>query len=102
MSISTPTQVMICQNRTCRKQGAAKVLKAFQEREIPGVAIAPSGCLGECGQGPMVLTLPDQVWYDRVRPEEVPAIVERHLRDGQPIEKMIYRVGDGYTIADRN
>jgi len=95
MSAQTPTLVIICQNRTCRKQGAAKVLKAFREREIPGVAIAPSRCLGECGHGPMVLILPDRVWYDRVQPEEVPAIVERHLRGGRPIQKMIYRVGDG-------
>lgn len=84
-------RVLICQNRTCRKQGANKVLAAFQAQVVPDVAVVGCGCLGQCGMGPMVQVMPEQVWYCRVHPQEVPAVVERHLIGGQPIKAMLYQ-----------
>lgn len=81
---------MVCQNRTCRKQGSAKVLAAFESHLVVGVTVVGSSCLGECGNGPMVRVMPEQVWYSRVQPSEVPAVVERHLRDGRPVSAMLY------------
>lgn len=66
--------VLICQNTTCRKAGSAKVLAAFRSIAVPDVTVVGSGCLGQCGNGPMVLVMPDQVWYRRVRPADVPLI----------------------------
>jgi (2Fe-2S) ferredoxin len=82
--------VQVCQNRTCKKQGAAKVLAAFQAIPVSGVTIVNSGCLGQCGSGPMVLVLPDSVWYCGVHESEVPRVVEQHLQDGQIVIKMLY------------
>jgi (2Fe-2S) ferredoxin len=81
---------MVCQNRTCRKQGAAKVIAAFQACPVTEVTIIGCGCLGQCGDGPMVLICPDQVWYGSVHPDEVPAVVERHLLGNQPVTAMLY------------
>ncbi|MBD2607556.1 (2Fe-2S) ferredoxin domain-containing protein [Scytonema hofmannii FACHB-248] len=80
--------VRVCQNRTCKKQGAAKVLAAFKASVVPGVMVTPTGCLGQCGNGPMVLVLPDRVWYSRVCPQEVPMVVEQHLLNGHEVKKM--------------
>ncbi|MBW4440645.1 MAG: (2Fe-2S) ferredoxin domain-containing protein [Plectolyngbya sp. WJT66-NPBG17] len=85
------TTVRICQHNSCRKQGAAKVLKAFQSLAPDDALIEPCRCLGQCGNGAMVLVLPDKIWYCRVLPEEVGAIVDRHLIQGQPIKAMLYR-----------
>ena len=82
--------VLICQSNACRKSGAAKVLAAFQNHAVPNVTIVPSRCLGQCGNGPMVLVEPDQIWYNRVHPDEVPTVVERHLRGGKPVKAMLY------------
>jgi len=82
--------VRVCQNRTCKKQGAAKVLAAFESLPVSGVSVMPSGCLGQCGNGPMVLVLPDLVWYCGVKPCEVPQVVQQHLRDGLPVSEMLY------------
>jgi (2Fe-2S) ferredoxin len=82
--------VRVCQNRACKKQGAAKVLAAFKASVVPGVTVTATGCLGQCGNGPMVLVLPDRVWYSGVRPSEVPMVVEQHLLGGQEVEKMLY------------
>lgn len=82
--------IKVCQNRTCRKQGAAKVLAAFLSHPVPNVTAIASSCLGQCGNGPMVVVLPEQIWYSRIQPAEVPAIVERHLKGGKPIKAMLY------------
>lgn len=89
-SLTSTRCVMVCQNRTCRKQGAAKVLAAFQSHLVAEVTVKGSSCLGQCGNGPMVIVLPDQVWYSRVQPAEVPAVVERHLQGGCPVAAMLY------------
>lgn len=83
--------VLVCQNRACRKKGSARVLRALQGRSPEHVEVRGCACLGQCGCGPMVLVLPEEVWYDRVSVAEVPAVVERHLRGGEPIKTMLYR-----------
>jgi (2Fe-2S) ferredoxin len=72
----TTPQILVCKNRTCRKQGSSKILEAFRALETPGVEIVGCGCLGQCGNGPTVLCLPQQTWYQRVTVEEVSSIVE--------------------------
>lgn len=84
-------QVLVCQNRTCRKQGATKVLAAFKKLSGSEVEVVASSCLGQCGNGPMVLVMPEKVWYSRVSAEEVAAVIDRHLRGGKPVEAMLYR-----------
>jgi (2Fe-2S) ferredoxin len=82
--------IHVCQNRTCRKQGAKEVLAAFEMLPVSGVTVKGSGCLGQCGNGPMVLVLPDMVWYSRVHPREVPLVVEQHLKHGYRVIQMLY------------
>jgi (2Fe-2S) ferredoxin len=87
---SYPKCVRVCQNRTCKKQGAAAVLAAFENLPIPDVTVTSSGCLGQCGNGPMVLVLPDMVWYSGVQPQEVLLLVEQHLLGNQRVKQMLY------------
>ncbi|MFM7363193.1 MAG: (2Fe-2S) ferredoxin domain-containing protein [Cuspidothrix sp.] len=87
---SLPICVRVCQHRTCRKQGAKEVLAALQVFSIPNVTVTASGCLGQCGNGPMVLVLPEMVWYCRVTTQEIPRLVEQHLLGGQRVNKMLY------------
>ncbi|MFE4106298.1 (2Fe-2S) ferredoxin domain-containing protein [Almyronema epifaneia] len=81
-------RVLVCQNTSCRKYGAAQVLKAFQQAKV---AAERSGCLGQCGNGPMVIVLPEAIWYDRVQPRQVPIIVEQHLQQGAPVQPWLYQ-----------
>lgn len=84
-------RVLVCQNSSCRKKDAAGVLAAFQAHPVTGVEVVGSSCLGQCGNGPMVLVVPDEIWYSRVHPNEVPAVVKRHLLGGKPVAAMLYR-----------
>ncbi len=71
--------LLVCQNRTCRKQGSAKILAAFQTFDIPNIAVEKSGCLGQCGKGPMVLVLPEEIWYSHVETQSISVIIKQHL-----------------------
>ncbi len=100
MKISESSRrVLVCQNRTCRKQGAAKVLAAFGKLSPSEVEVVASGCLGQCGNGPMVLVMPEEVWYSGVCEEEVAAIADRHLRGGKPVEAMLYRKFHRHSVG---
>ncbi|MEG4800159.1 MULTISPECIES: (2Fe-2S) ferredoxin domain-containing protein [unclassified Microcoleus] len=92
-------RVLVCQNRTCRKQSAAKVLVAFQKLSGAEVEVVASSCLGQCGSGPMVLVLPEKVWYSGVSESEVAAITEQHLRGGKPVERMLYRKFHRHSVG---
>lgn len=84
-------KVLICQNRTCKRQGSAEVLAVFQTHPIAEVPVSGCGCLGQCGNGPMVLVLPEETWYSRVHPGEAIAIIEQHLLGKNPVRAMLYR-----------
>ena len=73
-SASDQISVLVCQHLTCRKQGAAKVLAAFRNLNTPNVTYEGCGCLGNCGNGPMVFILPARIWYYLVQPHDVPKI----------------------------
>ena len=55
------------------------------------VRINHSGCLDQCGHGPMIVVYPESVWYWGVQVEDVDEIVREHLRDGRPVERLRYR-----------
>lgn len=52
--------------------------------------VIASRCLGQCGNGPMVLVLPDMIWYSGIQPDEVSLLVEHHLLGGQIVKQMLY------------
>ncbi len=82
--------VRVCQGRTCKKLGSVAVLTALQAQPVPGFVVMGCSCLGQCGNGPMVVVLPEQIWYGDVCPAEVPILVEQHLCGGQPVQAMLY------------
>jgi (2Fe-2S) ferredoxin len=76
--VNSQKSILICQHLTCRKQGAAKVLAAFRSTvSSDRISYAGCGCLGQCGNGPNVLVLPERIRYYRVSQADVTVILER-------------------------
>lgn len=75
--------------------GVHAALKA--ETEAAGlrgpVRINRSGCFSQCGNGPMVVVYPEGVWYAAVSPADAREIVDRHLVNGEPVERLRFRPG---------
>jgi (2Fe-2S) ferredoxin len=83
-------QVFVCQYQNCLERGSAEVLAAFLAHPVPGVTTIGAGCQGQCNLGVTVHLLPDEVWYCRVKPEQVEAIVTQHLQGGEPVQEFLH------------
>jgi (2Fe-2S) ferredoxin len=83
-------RILVCQGRSCRKYASNKILAAFRADLVPGIEVIPTGCLGQCGNGPMVLIEPEGIWYWQVLPEQVPIIIKEHLKAQCPVKTMLY------------
>jgi len=83
--------VFVCQNHSCLRQNSQEVLKTFkaETKNLLGVNIQPSSCLGQCSTGPTVRVTPDETWYYRVQPDSVPLIVTQHLKENKPVDEML-------------
>ncbi len=47
-----------------------------------------SGCLDQCARGPSVVVYPEQVWYTVPSVDDVKEIIEEHLVNGRPDERL--------------
>ena len=83
--------ILVCQGHTCSLSSSAKILLALQIHSPPEVNVIGCGCLGQCGNGPMVLFLPEETWYSGVSLDAVTMIIEQHLRLGKPVASLLYR-----------
>ncbi len=54
------------------------------------IRINHAGCMSQCGNGPMVVVYPDNIWYCAVRVEDADQIFSEHLLQGTPVERLIY------------
>ena len=71
--------LLVCHHKTCTQQGAADVLAVLRQELPAAVKIQERACLGQCGSGPIIVVLPEEVWYRHVASEDVPAIVQHHF-----------------------
>jgi (2Fe-2S) ferredoxin len=90
ITVSSTRQVLVCQYVNCRQNGSEAVLHAFQANPVQAVEIIHGECQGQCNMGPTVRILPDEIWYCRVRPEDVDEIVDQHLRRGNPVNRLLH------------
>ena len=81
------TVVTICGGTGCIAFGSPAVEKAFREeldRRGLGqtVAVKCTGCHGFCEKGPVVVILPQRVFYPNVQIADVPEIIDKTVVAG--------------------
>ncbi|MGA3160064.1 MAG: methyltransferase [Terracidiphilus sp.] len=81
---------------SCPASGSLAVLAALdreiQARGLGGdVQLTTCGCMGLCEEGPVMVVYPEGIWYQRVQASDIPEIVDRHLCDGKPVDRLIWR-----------
>lgn len=56
----------------------------------PGkVRVNKSGCLDRCAAGPVAVVYPEGIWYTYVDKADVEEIVESHLKNGRPVQRLL-------------
>jgi (2Fe-2S) ferredoxin len=54
-----------------------------------GVRVNKAGCLDRCAGGPIMVVYPEETWYTYVDQHDIDEIVERHLKHGEVVERLL-------------
>ena len=78
---------------SCAARGAQELIDAMrlmakEEFALEDIRVNNAGCLGRCDKGPVLVVYPDAVWYTFVDEHDIDEIVDSHLRDGRPVERL--------------
>jgi len=87
--------ISVCAGTGCRASGAEAVVDAFMDeierRELQiNVELKETGCHGFCERGPLVVIRPKRIFYQRVKPEDIPEIISETVLSGNIIERLLY------------
>jgi len=86
-------RVLICNGAGCLALGAKALSLAFEEeikRRALDVEILKTGCPGFCEKGPIVVIMPQNIFYSKVSPDDTTEIIEETLIKGNLIERLLY------------
>lgn len=89
-------QLLVCTyGAWCKIDGADEIRAALKGAVHDAglgseVRVTKSGCLGQCGHGPMAVMWPENVWYSNLELSDVHEIVESHIKKGIPVERLRY------------
>ena len=88
-------RLMICGSNDCHLTGSDNVKtaldSALQETGLTDqVQIVETGCIGSCSMGPVMTVLPEEIFYMKLKAEDVPELVESHLVKGVPVQRLMY------------
>lgn len=80
------------QRGSCGRCGAAKLryymINKTKEIGLDGIRINASGCLDRCELGPAMVIYPEGVWYRYENETDINEILESHIINGQPAERL--------------
>ena len=98
--------LMLCAGTGCVSSGSYKIKDAL-ERElarhdlINEVVVVMTGCNGFCAQGPVMVVMPDEIFYQRLSEKDVPYLVEEHMLKGRPVERLMYTPPAEKTVVPK-
>ena len=93
--------VFFCTNQRengnlCCEQAGATRLRAYAKQKIKDsglsgkgkVRINTAGCLDRCGEGPVMVIYPQEVWYTFIDQQDIDDIIDQHLKKDQIVERL--------------
>jgi NADH-quinone oxidoreductase subunit F len=88
--------ILVCGGTGCHATGSAGVLQMVtKELTAKGltneVTVVETGCNGFCAAGPIMVIYPEGTFYQYVKEEDVPEIIEEHIIKGRPVKRLMYK-----------
>lgn len=87
-------RIRACCGTACTATGAHKVIETFEkEAATSGIEleIVKTGCQGLCQKGPVLKVEPNNIFYQRTTPTDVPAIMDYSIKGNSAYRQGIYR-----------
>jgi len=83
-------------DRPCCEQAGASAMRDWAKARVrelglaePGeVRINAAGCMDRCERGPTLVVYPDGVWYSYLDEQDLEEIIQEHLVNGRPVERL--------------
>jgi len=87
--------VMVCTGTGCVSNGAFDVKEALnaeikKHKLEDEILVITTGCNGFCERGPIVVIHPDEIFYQKLKVEDIPHLVEEHFLKGRPVKELMY------------
>jgi NADH:ubiquinone oxidoreductase subunit F (NADH-binding)/(2Fe-2S) ferredoxin/Pyruvate/2-oxoacid:ferredoxin oxidoreductase delta subunit len=88
--------VSVCCGSGCLSSGSDHVREAFiqeiKRHELEDdIKVKKTGCHGFCERGPNVIIGPRNIFYNKVKKEDVPEIVSETLLEDRVVERLLYK-----------
>jgi len=89
------SHIMVCGGTGCVSSDSEKLITLFEEKLSSvgyekEINVIRTGCFGFCGQGPIVKIHPDNVFYVKVKLDDVDEIIEEHIVKGRIVKRLLY------------
>ena len=87
--------LLVCAGTGCVSNNSFSV-KAALEKELARqnlqeeIQVVTTGCNGFCANGPIVVVKPDDIFYQFLKAEDIPRLVEEHCLKGRPVPELMY------------
>ena len=100
--------VLICGGTGCTSSDSEKLIAKMREELAKAgldkeINVVRTGCFGLCALGPIMIVYPEGSFYSRVKVEDIPRIVEEHLKGGKVVKELLYdETVDGDRIKSLN
>ena len=89
--------VLICAGTGCSSSNSMEVKEALEKQLAEAglnseIDVVKTGCFGFCSLGPIMVIYPEGTFYHHVKVDDVPEIIETHLKGGQLVERLLYDI----------
>ncbi len=87
-------RVRVCCGTACQATGSMKLVKKFEEEAAAKqekLEIVKTGCQGFCQRGPVMIQEPQEIFYQKVKVEDIHGIFSSSVLSGMPYRKQLYR-----------
>ena len=87
--------LMLCAGTACVSNKSFKIKEVLEEeirkQGLENEAlVVMTGCNGFCAVGPVMVVMPDGIFYQNLTAEIIPHLVEEHFLKGRPVKKLMF------------
>jgi NADH-quinone oxidoreductase subunit F/NAD(P)H dehydrogenase (quinone)/NADP-reducing hydrogenase subunit HndC len=91
------TRLMVCGGTGCHATGSIAVIDGLRDRIRDRglqdtLQVVETGCNGFCAAGPILVVHPGDIFYQKLKADDLDEIIDQHLLGGgKPVEKHLYK-----------
>ena len=94
--------ILVCGGTGCTSSHSKEIIAnleaGIKANGLDNVRVIRTGCFGLCARGPIVVVRPEDTFYAMVKPEDVDEIIEKHLKNGEIVERFLCKDVDGTLV----